>query len=210
MILRSLILWTSTSSATALQRLLLLLLELLYNLFNIPTFILAVATPGTNARVKPGAYTWVERSNWPWRIKNPFRTQTLASDFQKRITKCSRQSSVSLEDKKPKQDLCGRFRTNASRRTQTWLSIVQLKCPWYFKINNLLDIPQSSKLRSSEILVSGTFITWFSLSYLYSFFYFHFCFFYQSTTTLLANAQALKYHIGNHVWARRDELTLED
>ena len=153
------ILWTSTSSATALQRSLLLLLELLYNLFNIPTIILALATPGTNARTKPGAYTWVEWANWPWRIKSPFRTQTLAPDFQKRITKCLRQSSVSLEDKKPNQDLCGRFRTNASRRTQTWPSIVRLKCPWYFKINNKISLSRPSlevpRLWSLELLLHG-------------------------------------------------------
>ena len=32
----------------------LLLLELLFNLYNVPTFVLALATPGTNTRSKPG------------------------------------------------------------------------------------------------------------------------------------------------------------
>ena len=44
-----LILWTS-----AVLRLLLLLLEQLYNAYNVPTYILAPASPGTNARSKTG------------------------------------------------------------------------------------------------------------------------------------------------------------
>ena len=84
-----------------LQRLLLLLLELLYNVYNEPTFILALAMPGTNARSKPGGNSepWIYQGEVEAKVARTTQTLSQVNDgtkgsrikrFHSKRKRCSR------------------------------------------------------------------------------------------------------------------------